>query len=239
MRKSLLLLATLVATTFPMAAQRVAFTYQDSTYHQLDTICMELPSDYNMVPILFTSLDTADHRAIASCALLRGSGITITGICAGNCVDGAISAPFDLLANSTYRSFYVDLDIDPAAEGSDALLSLNIGTSADTLDNLGTCLLKVHVVPSNGVASAPAPNSLILYPNPAWGYTTATIATPHNSRANTLRLTDMKGRTILVRQLSADQDKVQIDIRQMARGLYRCTLEQDGKPCSQATLVVK
>lgn len=241
--KKVFLLSLLVAFGISANAQKFTATWHNNTLSNGDTINLTSRQAFDefeegmegVFNVAINNLTSSDVTAKITMVDPTATGVNF-GICAGECVPGMNSLPFDVPANGTYPSFPIHIYYCDMATGApltrDAIYVMkvyDVNAEGDTL-----CVLVHFKDPTNSIDEISS-NNAVAYPNPSNG--NVTISYQMQSQEGILVVNDLMGRNVTRINLSETQGNASIN--GLSKGIYTYSIISNGHASAAQKLIVR
>lgn len=228
MKKALSIVLLLCGLAAAQAQNPVSITLGGATYQAGDTITIQVNKN------AFSTLDIIGIAAVAVIedaeiilTPIQENGFRVSGLCTTRCVEGLVSAPFDIPALPDYfDGLSFDLSWEATADNSSSC-SYTMEVAEQPF------VVRFVVRSSTGIDSSLPAASLSAYPNPAAGAATISYSV---DRPSVLVVVDALGRT--VRRASVNGNG-SLRIEGLSAGLYAFGISTDGSRPLMQKLVVE
>jgi hypothetical protein len=224
-------------------AQSVTLSYNGNPLNANDTIfvpVVRLDVEYVADFVMHnTSSQTVDLQAAKEAIyLVPGS---IARICMVSCFEPHIDTTpstlaYSLEAGATSPNEVFTLHYEPNGQSGNSIIRVTLFNANDMSDNV---IFYVIYGTEVGISDAKtATNNITAYPNPATDRVTIKYSLSKNAPAK-LVLKNLMGTTLYTTPLSADSDRISIDVSQYASGIYFYSLLINEQVISTKKLLVR
>ena len=193
--KKIVFFAMLLSSLATLKAQNeISFICNGNTYQNGDTVVVNLTNNHSTNAIIFrNNTSFVLQEMVATMTGIELNGITINALCAGECVPGLVTTPFNIDASSDYTGFMIDYDVDESVAQPYSIYTLQLANH-----QINSSIVVRLNAPAQGIDEV-ADIHPTAYPNPSNGRVTVSY---NVSRPSTLAVYDMQGR--MVRQISVN-----------------------------------
>jgi hypothetical protein len=149
---------------------------------------------------------------------------------------GATSVRFGGVEADSFRVTSPTSIIAYVGNGATGAVSVTSALGGNAVPGFTYTDTPVTPAASASTASSNLVTSVVVYPNPANGYTL--VKHPASNHAAYLQLTDIMGRVVKTVNVNKNAVQTRVDIKGIAHGVYKLVWKDGGKLISQ-TLIIK
>ncbi|MBQ9473136.1 MAG: T9SS type A sorting domain-containing protein [Bacteroidales bacterium] len=251
MKKCLFFIVALMLSFTALRAQNFYFVYEGDTLTYGDTV-VYLYGDHRA--------DLEDVEFMVEFGLLNGSDDTLTtqisieqvsqneafaatSVCAGMCVEGTVSTPFDVPAHGIFSDIQAHFECrhpTGIVRGNNDVFRVQTGAPSDAKSGEGCFYLKIESsISGGGIADAYAAAALRAWPNPAKGQVSVAYELPAGTSDAELVVLNALGQQVLALPLNAAEGSAVISLQSLPQGLYLYGIRGDNNASPMRKLIVR
>ena len=254
MKKCFFFALALVLSLTALRAQNFHFVFDGDTLTAGDTVVYRYGAQQSdledrefmvVFGLLNGSDDTLTTQVIVE-QVSQNTNFSVTSVCAGMCVEGSVSSPFDILAHELFNDIQAHFECrrpGSIMRGDSELFLVKTGNGADAhaKDAGGSFFLKIEsaISSSGSIATACAAPLLRAYPNPARGEVAVAYELPAGVAAAELVVLNTLGQQVLAMPVSATAGEANISLQSLPQGLDLYGIRGEGYATTMKKLVVK
>ena len=217
-------------------AQSITASFDGATLASTDTVRAQASDDGLEFRPVFSNTTASDIVARIKVEKLDESDITVMSVCTGMlCMTGSQSAPFKLLAQSTYTDTHIDF-IVPEDAGT-GLFRVSVYDTAHP-STKAEFLLKVYSANTTiGISNVADEASFLAYPNPAHG--AVAIDYSLNNSEGDIVLMNISGGIVRTVHVEGTEGSIRLNLSGLPAGVYLYALRDGKRMCGMKKIVVK